>query len=82
MNCTRELYFDHLAGASGQVWWDLQCDSRGALRPIIMDTTRFGLGLLAARCTRGLDVVHALGPILLHHLGLGIAERLAQCDEH
>jgi hypothetical protein len=27
-------------------------------------------------------VVHALGPILLHHPGLGIAERLAQCDEH
>jgi hypothetical protein len=27
-------------------------------------------------------VVYARGPIVLHHLGLGIAERLAQRDEH
>src|ERR1700745_4452590 len=38
--------------------------------------------LLAERGTRGLDVVHALGPIRFDHFGLGIAERLAQCAEH
>ena len=38
----------------------------------------FALALLAERGARGLDVVHALGPILLYHLDLGIAERLTQ----
>jgi hypothetical protein len=42
----------------------------------------FAVALLAERGARGLDVVQALGPILLYHLGLGVAERLAQCDEH
>ena len=37
--------------------------------------------LLAERGARGLDVVHALGPIRLDHLGLGVAERLAQSNE-
>ena len=54
---------------------------RGAPRPKKMDTTRSAWRLLAERGARGFDVVHALGPILLCHLGLGIAERLAQCYE-
>jgi hypothetical protein len=42
----------------------------------------FAVALLAERRARALNVVHELGPILLYNLGLGIAERLAQCDEH
>jgi hypothetical protein len=35
----------------------------------------FAVALLAERGARGFDVVHALGPILLYHLGLGIGTR-------
>src|SRR5260370_41548384 len=50
--------------------------------PIRMATTRSLRRLFAERGARCLDVVHALGPILLRHLELGIAERVAQGDEH
>jgi hypothetical protein len=58
------------------------------LDPVLLPASLIGAvtaprtGLLVERGARGLDVVHALGPILLDHLGGGIAERLAQSDEH